>query len=161
MVERAPDSMVAVAERIARAAHRGQTDKAGGPYIAHPAHVAAQVAAEGAGQAAQCVAWLHDVVEDTAATLDDLRAAGLPEEVVEAVDAMTRRPDEDDFAYIERVRANPLATVVKLADLAHNMDLSRLPDIRPRDLERQEKYRRAVEILTREGQREQINGCAL
>lgn len=147
----ASTGMVAVAERIARAAHRGQTDKAGGPYIAHPAHVAAQVVAEGAGQAAQCVAWLHDVVEDTATTLDDLRAAGLSDEVVAAVDAMTRRPDEDYFAYIGRVRANPLATVVKLADLAHNMDLSRLPGIKPRDLERQEKYRRAVELLAQEG----------
>ena len=137
--------IVAIAERIAREAHAGQTDKSGRPYIEHPAHVAAAVAEH--GPQAQCVAWLHDVIEDTQVTPADLLAAGLPQEVVDAVLAMTHREGETYFDYVLRAKQNPLARAVKLADLAHNMDLSRLAEIRPRDLERQAKYQRAVELL--------------
>lgn len=135
--------LVEKARRVAHAAHEGQLDKSGNPYIGHPAYVAAHVSTP----EQQCVAWLHDVVEDTATTLDDLREAGMPEPVVRAVGILTRRPEEDYFAYIERVGADPLARAVKLADLWHNMDLSRLPSVGPRDLERLAKYRRAVEML--------------
>jgi len=137
--------IVAIAERIAREAHANQTDKSGRPYIEHPARVAATVADR--SPQAQCVAWLHDVIEDTPVTPADLLAAGLPQEVVDAVLAMTHREGEGYFEYIARVKLNPLARAVKLADLAHNMDLSRLAEVRPRDLERQAKYQRAVELL--------------
>ena len=140
--------IVAIAERIAREAHAGQTDKSGLPYIGHPAHVAAAVASE--SSEVQCVAWLHDVIEDTPVTPEDLLAAGIPQVVVDAVLAMTHRADEGYFEYVARVKQNPLARIVKLADLAHNMDLTRLAEIRPRDLERQAKYQRAVEMLREE-----------
>ena len=137
--------IVAIAERIAREAHAGQTDKSGRPYIEHPVHVAGAVAAH--GSQAQCVAWLHDVIEDARVTPADLLAAGLPQEVVDAVLAMTHREGEAYLDYVLRAKQNPLARAVKLADLAHNMDLSRLAEVRPRDLERQAKYQRAVELL--------------
>lgn len=112
---------VGVAEGIARSAHAGQVDKAGMAYIEHPARVAARVQGD---QSAEAVAWLHDVVEDTSVTLDEL-AESFPSEVVAAVDALTRRPGEGD-AYYARVGRDLLATKVKLADLADNTDPTRV-----------------------------------
>lgn len=124
----------------------GQTDKAGKPYINHPAHVASLVSSD----EEKAVAWLHDVVEDTDTTLDNLRGAGLSEDVVQAVDAMTHREGEDYLTvYIPRIACNSLARSVKLADLSHNMDVSRLPQVTTADLERVEKYQKAREILRR------------
>ena len=107
--------LVERARQIAVDAHRDQVDKSGAPYITHPARVAQRVAGN---PQAEMVAWLHDVVEDTAVTLDDL-AAEFPPEIVAAVDAITKRLDEGD-AYYHRVAANPLALVAKYADLADN-----------------------------------------
>ncbi len=112
-------TLSARAETIARAAHAGQVDKTGAPYIDHPRRVAARVEAD----EAQAVAWLHDVVEDTTVTLDEL-AEQFPASVVEAVDVLTRRDGDGDGYYV-RVRANPLALVVKLADIADNTDPAR------------------------------------
>lgn len=114
--------LVDVAMAWARAAHEGQADKAGQPYIGHPARVAARVAGD---EPAQAVAWLHDVVEDTAVTLSDL-AGVFPPVVLVAVDAITRRAGESPDAYYARVAADPLARKVKLADLADNTDPERL-----------------------------------
>lgn len=125
-------------------AHRGQFDKAGRPYIGHPAHVAARVG----GDAAKAAAWLHDVVEDTAITLDDLRAAGISDEVVEAVGLLTHEPGTPYMDYVRRIKANHVARAVKLADLAHNSDLSRLPKVTEADLERLSKYRKAIAELS-------------
>ena len=131
--------MVKTAERIARRAHAGQVDKAGVPYAHHPAWVAARVE----GDDAKAAAWLHDVLEDTSLTADDLRRAGIPEEVVHTVEVLTHAEGESYQDYLERVARHPLAARVKLADLAHNSDLSRIPQPTEQDYARIEKYRRA------------------
>lgn len=132
-----------IAQQIATRAHEGQQDKAGRPYIEHPAQVAQQVT----GDEAKAVAWLHDVVEDTSVTLDNLRDAGINEDVLTAVALMTHDPSVPYFDYIRALGANPLARQVKLADLNHNSDLSRLPNPCEKDYQRREKYQQAIEIL--------------
>lgn len=133
-----------IARRIAESAHSGQVDKAGAAYIEHPRAVVAQLKDDDA----RAVGWLHDVVEDTSMTLDDLLAAGLKPEVVDAVDAMTHRDGEDYLAvYIPRIASSGLARRVKVADLRHNMDLTRLPHVAEADIERVGKYRKALEML--------------
>lgn len=120
---------VELATKIAHDAHAGQVDKAGAPYIGHPARVAATArerAAESQADLVEAAAWLHDVVEDTDITLDDLTRLGVPEQVVAAVDALTRRSVEAPDAYYARVAADPVALVVKFADLADNADPERL-----------------------------------
>ncbi|WP_137726350.1 HD domain-containing protein [Prescottella subtropica] len=111
-----------LAEQIATTAHEGQVDKAGQPYITHPARVAARVAGDDLAVAA---AWLHDVVEDTTVTLADLEQS-FPPAVTAAVDALTRRDSETPTDYYARIRQIPLAVTVKLADLDDNSDPKRL-----------------------------------
>ena len=132
-----------IACTIARKAHAGQIDKAGAPYIGHPAHVASQVE----GDKAKAVAWLHDVVEDTPLTLDDLRAAGIDDDVIDALKLLTHDKSVPYMDYAANLKRNELARTVKLADLAHNSDLSRLPKVTDADRERVEKYRRAIVLL--------------
>ncbi len=129
---------------LAVEAHRGQLDKAGQPYILHPLRVMARVTTP----AERLVAVLHDVVEDSPTTLDDLRAAGFEEPVVRAVDHLTRREDESYKAFIERVDDDPLARRVKLADLEDNMTLTRLTELDERAIERLGRYMRAYRRLT-------------
>jgi len=109
---------------LACRAHRGQVDKAGKPYILHPLRVMLRLE----DPAAQIVAVLHDVVEDTPVTLADLRAEGYSGEICDAVDCLTRRPGEAYEAFISRAAANPLSRRVKLADLEDNMDPRRRID---------------------------------
>ncbi len=132
-----------IARRIAIAAHEGQVDKAGRPYELHPRYVADHVTSDDA----KAVAWLHDVLEDTDETPAGLLAAGVSPRVVRAVQAMTRRAGEDYISYVRRVSTDEIARVVKLADLAHNTDLSRLPVVRRADLARTHTYARARRIL--------------
>lgn len=133
---------------IAYAAHHGQVDKAGVPYIFHPFHLAEQMDEE----FACCVALLHDTVEDTDVTLEEL-AKNFPPEVVGAVALMTHAEGADYFDYVRTIKPNPIARKVKLADLRHNTDLTRNVGA---DLDmlrksaRMEKYRKAIEILTAE-----------
>jgi (p)ppGpp synthase/HD superfamily hydrolase len=115
---------VADADRLAEQAHRGQVDKAGRPYIEHPRTVAAMLAPH--GDLAIMAALLHDVVEDTDITLDDLRAAGYPEAVVSAVDSVTHRPGESYMDLIRRAAADPIGRLVKIADNTTNSDETRL-----------------------------------
>ncbi len=129
---------------IAVEAHRGQVDKAGQPYILHPLRVMARVTTA----EERLVAVLHDVVEDSPKTLDDLRAAGFDEAVVRAVDFLTRREDETYEAFIERVDGDALARRVKLADLEDNMTLTRLRELDERAVERLGRYMRAYRRLT-------------
>ena len=138
------EELLALAKRIALTAHEGKVDKAGAPYWHHPAFVADQVTS----LEAKAVAWLHDVVEDSEWTLDDLLAEGIWPEVVEGVDAITKRAGEAYETYLNRVKANPLALVVKLADLTHNMDLSRIATPTEKDYARIEKYRWAIDYLS-------------
>ena len=111
------------AMRLAYRAHNRQVDKAGVPYIFHPIHLAEQMTTE----ACVCVALLHDVVEDSDVTIEDI-AALFPAEVTEAVRLLTHEENVPYLDYVRALRANPLARAVKLADLAHNSDESRLRD---------------------------------
>ena len=131
---------------IAKDAHKGQVDKAGVAYIQHPLFVASLVE----GELAKTVALLHDVVEDSDWTLEDLRKKGLPEEVVQAVGILTKKRNEKYEEYILRVKQNPLARQVKLADLQHNSDLSRLANVTDRDRKRVAKYQKAIAYLSEE-----------
>ena len=131
------------AMKIAYKAHHGQVDKGGIPYIFHPMHLAEQMEDE----YSTCVALLHDVVEDTDITLDDL-AKVFPREVVEAVAVMTHGENEPYLEYVERVSKHPIAKKVKLADLRHNSDQTRLENAGEDTLAYfREKYRKAFEIL--------------
>ena len=138
------------AQAIAAAAHEGQTDKAGAPYIDHPRRVAIRVCdyvPKGRTEVAQVVAWLHDVVEDSSITLQDL-AQGFPPESLAAVDAITPRPLEAHEDYYQRIAADELARAAKLADLDDNSDPARLQlldDHTQRRLE--EKYAKARAAL--------------
>jgi (p)ppGpp synthase/HD superfamily hydrolase len=129
---------------IAADAHAGQVDKAGVPYILHPLRVMLRVGST----AERIAAVLHDVVEDTPWTLEGLAAEGFAPEVLAAVDALTRRAGESYDAFVARAGADPVGRAVKLADLAENMDLTRLEAPGARDLARLERYRRAVAQLT-------------
>ncbi|MBN1659339.1 MAG: HD domain-containing protein [Anaerolineae bacterium] len=138
---------------IAAQAHLGQVDKVGEPYVLHPLRV--MMAVE--GETEQTVAALHDVVEDsTEWTLERLRGEGFSEEVVEAVDHLTRREGETYEAFVERAAGNPIARRVKLADLADNMDIRRLRVLGEKEVERLRRYHAAWRVLrgnnpTREG----------
>ena len=132
---------------IAALAHDGQTDKAGKPYIFHPLRV--MLNAEG-DENVKCAAVLHDVLEDTAITVADLEAAGFGENIITALKLLTRTPDDDYMEYVKRLKNNSIAKAVKLADLADNMDMSRIPSPTERDFARLEKYKRALEILKNE-----------
>ena len=111
--------------KIAYKQHHGAKDKAGLPYIFHPYHLAEQM---GDDEYAICTALLHDVVEDTNMTFKDLAQKGFPEEVITALKCLTHEEGVSYLgAYIEGIKANPLARKVKLADLEHNLDSTRLP----------------------------------
>lgn len=129
---------------LAVQAHRGQKDYAGMPYITHPLRVMCRMKT----QTEMMVAVLHDVVEDTHYTLDDLRKAGYPEEVVAAVDSLSRREGESYEEFIERITLNRLAMRVKLGDLEDNMDVRRNNDLTEKDLQRLNRYTRAWHRLT-------------
>ena len=130
---------------IACEAHWGQLDRSGKPYIMHPIYLAEQFDDE----VLVAAALLHDVVEDSEYwTAAKLYGHDIPPEVVDIVMALTRKADEKYFDYIERVSHNPDAVKIKLADLRHNSDLSRLDVITERDLKRNEKYQKAIGILS-------------
>ena len=145
--------MTRLAMKVAYDAHAGQLDRAGVPYIYHPIHVAEQMDNEDA-----CVvALLHDVVEDTDISLDDLKEMGFTETQLEGVRLMTHIPPEGELSeeekledyldYVRRIKDNDLAKQVKIADLNHNADPSRCITDTPSDRARYEKYKKALEIL--------------
>ena len=138
-------SMVDLALSIARQSHEVELDKSVVDYIEHPIYVASQVDTE----EEKAVALLHDVIEDSPVSAEELLIAGLPEEVVTAVQVLTKKKEQDYQTYLETVKKNPLARVVKLADLKHNSDLSRLPSITAKDRERLKKYKKAIDFLSR------------
>ena len=124
-------------------AHDGQLDKSGIPYVNHPLHLAEQMETEDE----TVVALLHDVMEDCGKTPDDLRALGISERAVEALVLLTHEQGVPYLDYVRAIKDNPLAVTVKLADLQHNSDLTRLDDVRMRDIERLCKYREARAVL--------------
>lgn len=132
---------------FAKEAHAGQKDKAGADYFGHVERVAAQVSGE-----AKIVALLHDTLEDTDCTPRVLLEKGYPQHIVDAVIALTKRPEEEGSdagyeSFIHRAAQNPLALGVKIADIRDNMDLSRIAHPSPKDYARIEKYRKALEFL--------------
>ena len=131
--------------RLCFDAHRDQTDKTGMPYVFHPFHLAEQMTDEQTAVAAL----LHDVVEDTDYTLASLSEMGFDAEVLAALELLTHTDDVPYMDYVARLKGNRIARAVKLADLAHNSDLSRFsPDeIDEWALRRQEKYLKAIEFL--------------
>jgi (p)ppGpp synthase/HD superfamily hydrolase len=128
---------------LALRVHRNMRDKAGAPYILHVLRV--MLAVE--GDTARMAAVLHDVVEDSTYTLTDLRKLGFPDEVVDTVDALTRRPGESYEAFIRRAATHPIARVIKLADLQDNLDLRRLAGLSASDWKRLQRYQRAWQFL--------------
>jgi len=125
-------------------AHKNQVDKSGLPYVFHPFHLAEQMQTE----SEIITALLHDVVEDTDYTLEDLTQLGFAPEVVEAIGLLTHKKGGFDYTeYIQHIKVNPLAKTVKLADLKHNSDLSRLDVIDERALKRQKRYENAIKLL--------------
>ena len=133
---------VKTAREWAERLHQGQVDKSGKPYIGHPARVAGRMQSP----EAQVVGWLHDTVEDTGLSLLEVEKE-FGAETAEAVDAVSRRAGEDWDAYLLRVKKNPIARQVKISDLIDNSNLSRLPRITPRDVQRQARYNRTLQVL--------------
>lgn len=125
---------------IAATAHAGQVDKGGAPYILHPLKVMLRMTS----LEERIVAVLHDVVEDCDISLDYLRKEGFSEVVLSAIESVTKVPGESYEDFVERAAQNPIGRVVKLADLEENSDLSRIASPSWEDLERIEKYRRAI-----------------
>ncbi len=124
-------------------AHKDQLDKSGLPYVFHPIHVAEQMTDE----VTTIVALLHDVVEDTDYTLDDIAAMGFGQDVVDALALMTHDKSVPYLDYVAKIKDNPIARKVKLADLAHNSDPTRLDVIEEKDKERLDKYKAAIAML--------------
>lgn len=132
---------------IATLAHAGQVDKAGACYIDHPLRVMNRLN----GDLPRIVGVLHDVLEDSSWTAVELAAEGFSEEVLEALDAVTRRAGEEYDAFVRRAAGHPVGRLVKLADLADNLDISRIPEPTAEDITRLAKYHRAVASLTAAG----------
>lgn len=144
--ELAGPALLAAAFELAASIHAEQVDQAGLPYLSHPMRVAARLVPE--GDHAVAAGLLHDVVEDSATTVEDLRAAGISPRVCAAVDALSKRPGESYERAVERAAAHPLAAKVKAADLADNSDPSRLALLDPATRERLEtKYAAAQRLL--------------
>jgi len=139
-----PEPLVTLAEGLARRCHAGQVDRVGAPYIEHPRAVAGLL--DGCPETWRAAAWLHDVLEHTAATAADLTAAGVPAEVVRLVEILSRRPGEDYLDYVGRVCADPAAVRVKIADVVHNLDPAR--DHHPPP-DKRVRYHRALVMLVR------------
>jgi (p)ppGpp synthase/HD superfamily hydrolase len=132
------------AVRIASQVHEGQVDKYGKPYILHPLRVMMRCSEE----RAMIVAVLHDVIEDSDMIIEDIRQEGFDDEAVAAIDCLTKRDGEAYMDYLERVKPNPLAVQVKLADLADNMDPMRVPVDQSLDGDRLARYHEARATLT-------------
>ena len=135
--------MTKKALRLSFAAHKDQLDKSGMPYVYHPFHVAEQMTDEDT----TIVALLHDVVEDSDYTVDDLQTMGFSEAVCGAITLMTHDPAIPYLDYVEKIKENPIARAVKLADLRHNSDLASLDHVDEKTLERVEKYKAAIALL--------------
>ena len=140
------ENLLQKAINIATEAHRGQVDKAGVPYIEH----ALRVMAAGVTEDEKIVGALHDVVEDTAWTFEELAAEGFPLHIITALRHITKQPGEPYEKFIARVKKNPLATAVKLHDLTDNMDIRRLPYLSDKDIKRLKRYLKAYKRLTDE-----------
>ena len=134
--------MLASAIKLCYEAHKNQVDKGGSPYYMHPIYVALNMESE----EQKIVALLHDVIEDTEITIDDLRKKGFSEKIIKAVDAITKKGESYE-EYLKKVKDNELAKAVKIEDIKNNMDVSRLKEITEKDIARIEKYKKALAYL--------------
>lgn len=128
---------------LAKQAHQGQVDKAGKPYIEHPLRVMQGMDSD----VGRIVGVLHDAIEDSDLTLDQLVEAGFGGHIVAAIDAITKREGEAYETYLDRVIANPIALRVKIADMSDNMNIARIAEPTPKDWQRLEKYREILPKL--------------
>ena len=140
------EKLLTLAIDIATKAHAGQFDKGGRPYILHPTKVAESV--DTIEQ--KIVAYLHDVCEDSTTTFNDLLEAGFPEEIVNCVRLLTKEKGSVYIDYIEKIKQNDTARAVKIADLKHNLDVSRITTPTKRDFGRLQRYQKALAILERD-----------
>lgn len=131
--------------KIAYEAHRDQLDRSGLPYVFHPFHLAEQMEDE----VSTAAALLHDVVEDTSITFEALAARGVPGEVIEILKLLTHDPAAPYMEYVQKIKdsGDPRAIKIKLCDLTHNSDLTRLNQVTEADMKRLEKYRAARHLL--------------
>ena len=125
-------------------AHKEQVDKSGMPYVFHPFHLAEQMTDE----VTTVVALLHDIVEDTNTTFEDLEKYGFGEEIITALKLLTHNDDTPYMDYVAEIKTSKTATAVKLADLKHNSDLTRLSVVDEKALKRKEKYEKAIKFLS-------------
>ncbi len=137
------NEMMELALLMAVKAHKGQVDKGGNPYILHPIAVSNMMQSK----EEKIVAILHDIVEDTDIFLSDLSEAGFSDEIVNAIDCITRRKEEAYITYLNRVKENKISKSVKRADLKHNMDLSRIKNPTKKDFDRVKRYQYYANIL--------------
>ncbi len=131
------------AMKICFEAHKNQVDKNGVPYIFHPVHLAEQMKDE----KTICIALLHDVVEDTDITFEQLENEGFPKDIIDALKLLTHDGTVPYMDYVKQIGTNDLARAVKLADLKHNSDLTRLDVVDEKAIARVEKYKKAIELL--------------
>ena len=136
-------TMTKIALKLCFEAHKEQVDKSGMPYVFHPFHLAEQMETE----ETTIVALLHDLVEDTDYTIEDLTSMGFGKNITDAIALMTHADDVDYMDYVSAIKENPIARAVKLADLRHNSDLTRLDVVDEKALKRKEKYLKAIAIL--------------
>ena len=129
--------------KLCFAVHKEQLDKSGLPYVFHPFHLAEQMETE----ETTVTALLHDVVEDSDLTLGDLAQMGFPQPILDALDLLTHDPQVDYMDYVLAIKDDPIARAVKLADLRHNSDLTRLDVIDGKAIARREKYLKAITLL--------------
>ena len=146
MSELTVEELILLAEKVATKAHQDQVDLGNVPYIEHPRMVASLCSSP----RAKVIAWLRDVLEDTPMQEEDLVAYGFPTDIIEALRLLTKRPGDDENyeGYILRLQHHPLAREVKIADLTHNSDITRIPNPTKEDFLRQKKYQNALSILT-------------
>ena len=135
--------MTKIALKLCFEAHKDQVDKSGMPYVFHPFHLAEQMTDE----ETTAVALLHDVIEDTDYTLEDLAEMGFSDNVLRAIALMTHDESVPYMDYVAQIKTNPIARAVKLADLRHNSDMSRLDKVSTLDREQAEKYEKAIKLL--------------
>jgi len=129
---------------IAVEAHKGQTDKAGMPYILHPLRLMFQMKTDNE----KIAAVLHDVVEDSDWALDDLKKEKFNNEVIEAVNLLTRDDNDSYDEFVQKAASNPISKAVKIADITDNLDLGRISKMTEKDIDRVKKYQRILKTLT-------------
>lgn len=145
------NDLIPIAIRIANENHYGQLDKGGCPYILHPLAVMNLIKEEDLYFELSCkiTAILHDVIEDTDVTKEYLLKEGIPLYIVEAVDLLSKKEGQSKNQYYKELKKNPIARVVKIADLTHNMDITRIKNPTEKDLKRVEIYKERYKELTK------------